>query len=101
MQWHFEFKDWEEAFAFFYRKRCGEELFDDDGNRLGRREGNPNLVFVISTAPYVSGYWVEEGAESDNETTVYRTVEDVRRLEQRVRSARAETVNLSLGGVVT
>jgi hypothetical protein len=32
MQWHFEFKDWEEAFRHFYRKRCGEQLIDDVSN---------------------------------------------------------------------
>lgn len=103
MQWHFEFKDWEEAFAFFYRKRCGEELKDDNGGALGSRKGDPNLVFVVSTASYVSGYWIEprEGAKADAETTVYRSVGAVRRLERRIRRERAKTVNLSLGGVVT
>src|SRR4051812_36665366 len=101
MQWHFEFKDWEEAFAFFYCKRCGEELKGDDGKSLGFREGNPKLVFVVSTAFYVSGYWVEVGAEADANTTVYRSVRAVRRLEKRIRRERAKTVNLSLGGVVT
>jgi hypothetical protein len=102
-QWHFEFKDWEEAFKFFYRKRCGEKLKDDSGKVLGFREGNPDLVFVVSTGCYVSGYWVEpsEGAKPDSETAVYRTVGEVRRLERRIRRARSKTVNLSLGGVVT
>jgi hypothetical protein len=83
MQWHFEFKDWESAFELFYR----------------RKQRDDSLVFVISTASYVSGYWVEpsEGAEPDAHTTVYRTVEEVQRLERRVRRACADTVNLSVG----
>lgn len=103
MQWHFEFKDWEEAFATFYRKRCGEELKGDDGKPLGFRKGDPNLVFVVSTASYVSGYWIEPraGAKADAETAIYRTVRAVRSLERRIRRERAKTVNLSLGGVVT
>jgi hypothetical protein len=103
MQWHFEFKDWEEAFELFYRRRCGEELKGDDGRKLGFRKGDPSLVFVISTASYTSGYWIEpgEGAKSDEYTTVYRTVKGVRQLEERIRRERAGTVNLSLGGVVT
>jgi hypothetical protein len=99
-QWHFEFKDWEEAFAFFYRKRCGEELKGDDGKSLGFREGDPNLVFVVSTGSYVSGYWIEEGAINDEHTRVYRTLSAVKALERRIRRAREKTVNLSLGGVV-
>jgi len=99
-QWHFDFKDWEEAFEFFYRKRCGYEVKDDDGKVLGFRKGNPNFVFVVSTGAYVSGYWVEEGAEPDEETQVYKTVEEVRELERRVREERSKTVNASLGGVI-
>ena len=101
MQWHFEFRDWEEAFRMYYRKRCGEELRGDGGKVLGFREGNPSIVLVISTAPHVSGYWIEEGAEEDADTKVYRTPDEVRRLERRIRKRRAGTVNLSLGGVVT
>jgi len=92
-QWHFDFKDWEEAFKFFYRKRCGEELKDDDGKVLGFRKGNPNLVFVVSTFTYASGYWIEEGAEPDADTQVYKTVEQVKALEQRIKQMRASTVN--------
>jgi hypothetical protein len=103
MQWHFEFKDWEEAFAMFYRKHAGETLKGDDGRVLGFRKGNPDICLVISTHPYTSGYWIEEGAEPDAEAGafVYRTLEEVRELEGRVRTAREQTVNLSLGGVVT
>lgn len=102
MQWHYDFKDWEAAFKMFYRKRCGEAIRGDDGNLLGICKGDNDLVFVISTAPYSSGYWIElsESAEPDDETTVYRTVEEVKQLEQRIRNRRAETNSLSLGGVV-
>lgn len=102
MQWHYEFQDWEEAFKQFYRKHCGEQLLDDDGRVLGFRAGDENLVFVVSTAPYVSGYWIEpaDGAEANKHTMVYRTVEQVRQLEQRVRRARDKTVSLSVGGLV-
>lgn len=100
-QWHFEFKDWEEAFATFYRERCGEQVTDAAGHVLGFRKGDPNLVFVISTACDVSGYWIEPagGAESNSEATVYRDVSAVNRLERRIRHERESTVNLSLGGV--
>lgn len=101
MQWHFEFKDWEEAFKHFYRKRCGEEIKGDNGNVLGFRAGDPELVFVVSTSPYVSGYWIEkEGAGPDAGSVIYKTVEEVQRLEQRIRHERGRTGNLSLGGVV-
>lgn len=101
MQWHFEFKDWEQAFELFYRRRCGEKLTGRDGEVLGFRKGDPKLVFVISTASYTSGYWIEEDATNDEHTRVYRTLSAVRALERRIRRERAKTVNLSLGGVVT
>lgn len=102
MQWHFEFKDWEEAFKMFYRKRCGEELTDENGKVLGFLKGDPDLVFVISTGSYVSGYWIEpaSGAEANSNTKVYRTVREVKQLERRIRRAREKTVSLSLGSVV-
>lgn len=99
-QYHFDFKDWEDAFATFYRKRCGEQYKDANGEILGSRKGNPKIVFVISTGTYTSGFWVEEGAQNDKNTRVYKTVAAVRNLERRIRQARAGTVNLSLGGVV-
>jgi hypothetical protein len=103
MQWHYEFNKWEQAFAQFYRKRCGEELKDSAGRVLGFRKGDDSLVFIISTAPYVSGYWIEHGDDvrPDAETKVYRTVEDVKRLERRIRRQRQRTNSLSLGRVVT
>lgn len=100
-QYHFEFKDWEAAFEMYYRKRLGYEIKDDDGTRLGHREGDSSIVLVISTGSYVSGYWIERGpVEADSNTVVYNTPEEVRQLEQRIRNKRESTVNLSLGGVV-
>jgi len=101
-QWHFDFKDWEQAFEMFYRKRCGEDLIDEEtGQMLGRREGNPNITLAVSTGSYASGYWIEENAKPDAETTVYTTVEEVKAFEKRLRGKRANTVSLSLGGVVS
>lgn len=99
-QYHFDFKDWEAAFAMFYRKRCGEVYKDENGEVLGSRKGNPKIALVVSTNAYSSGYWIEEGAEPDDDTKVYKTVAAVRRLEKRIRQKRESTVNLSLGGVV-
>lgn len=99
-QYHFEFNQWEEAFKMFYRKRCGEKLIGDDGSALGFRKGNPEIVLVISTASYTSGYWIEEGAEDDDVTRVYRSVAAVKALERRIRTKRLSTVNLSIGLVV-
>lgn len=86
-QWHFEFNDWERAFDLFYR----------------RKERDDTLVFVVSTGPEVSGYWIEpsSGAEPDRYTKVYSCVEDVRKLEKRVRRKIARTQSLSPGKVIT
>jgi hypothetical protein len=86
MQWHFEFNEWEEAFALFYR----------------RKASNGTLAFVISTDSEVSGYWIEpaSGAEPDEHTKVYSRVADVRKLERRIRNKRAQSKSVSLGGVV-
>lgn len=86
MQWHFEFNQWEEAFELFYRRKASDET----------------LAFVVSTASEVSGYWIEpaSGAEADDETQVYTSVEDVKRLERRIRNRRKRTKSLSLGGVM-
>ena len=59
-QYQFEFKDWEEAFKMYYRKRLGYEIFNEKGERIGRRIGNPKIVFIISTAFYSSGYWLKK-----------------------------------------
>ena len=101
LQLHFEFHEWEEAFARFYRERNGYELRDEDGSVLGFRKGNPDAVFVVSTDTWVSGYWIEEDAEDDAYTKVYRTVEAVKDLEARVRKARGATNALNMGGVIT
>lgn len=86
MQWHFEFHDWEQAFELFYR----------------RFKGDPTLAFVVSTAPEVSGYWIEpaSGAEPDEHTHVYNRVEDVKKLERRIRRKRERTKSVSLGGII-
>lgn len=86
MQWHFEFKDWKEAFELFYR----------------RKERDETLAFVVSSGDGVSGYWIEpaSGAEPDEHTQVYNRVEDVKKLELRIKRKRARTKSLSLGGVI-
>lgn len=87
MQWHFEFNQWEEAFALFYR----------------RKERDSELVFVVSSVAEVSGYWIEpaSGAEPDDHTQVYDRISDVKRFERRIRSHRNKTNSLSLGRVIT
>ena len=108
-QYQFDFKDWRDAFEMFYRKHCGEELRDEAGEYLGFRKGNPKIVLVISTDSYVSGYWIEEGATSDEHTKVYRSVKAVRALESRIIAAQQEAAErigcepsevASLGGVI-
>lgn len=86
MQWHFEFNQWEEAFEVFYR----------------RKKRDDTLAFIVSTEPQVSGYWIEpaSGAEPDHYTRVYNLVTDVKKLERRIRRARAGTKAVSLGGVI-
>lgn len=86
MQWHFEFQDWEQAFELFYR----------------RKERDDTLAFVVSSGDYVSGYWIEPsaGAEPDEHTQVYNLVEDVKKLERRIRRKRERTKSLSIGGVM-
>lgn len=82
---HFEFRDWEKAFASFYRMKR-----DDDSLRL-----------VIDSHPYTSGYWIEKGKESTGtEIGIYNTVDEVKRLEQRLQRRRARTNAPSLGRVV-
>jgi len=105
MQLHFDFADWEMAFETFYRRRCGEVVKDLTGKVLGARAGDSDLVFIVCTSPYASGYWLESGqskleVKADSKTKVYRTVKQVRALERRVREERSKTVNLSLDGVV-
>lgn len=99
-QFYFEFHEWQDAFATYYRKRCGESLIAENGEVLGFRKGNPKLVFVISTAPDTSGYWIEEGATSDKETKVYRGIKAVKALEARITRTRSRTNAVSLGKVV-
>jgi hypothetical protein len=92
-QYHFDFKDWEAAFAMYYRKRLGEEIVDNErGDFLGRRKGNPNIQLVVSSGDSGSGYWIEENATSGPNTRVYRSVEAVRVLEGCVRKSLADNL---------
>jgi hypothetical protein len=85
MQWQFDFKDWEEAFELFYRRKAKDD----------------SLALVISTDNYTSGYWMEPNPEPDENTYVYRTVAEAQALEARVRAARRRAGNaVSLGGVI-
>jgi hypothetical protein len=79
-QWHFEFKDWEAAFELFFRQK----------------KENNTLCFVISSASYVSGHWIEKNAYANKQTRVYRTVRAVRALEKRVRAERGGRISLAL-----
>jgi len=89
---HFEFKDWEAAIAEYYQ----------------RRPHDPTLVFIISGATYVSGYWIMSTASRDFKEvrageikSLYGTVYDVKRFEKRLRRKLSRTSSLSLGVVVT
>lgn len=85
MGMYFAFRDWERAFATFYRMKREDET----------------LRLVIDSHPYTSGYWIEKGRSSTGtEIGVYNTVDEVKRLEQRLRRRRASRISLSLGGVV-
>lgn len=86
IQHHFEFNEWEKAFASFYARKKQDEA----------------LCLVVSEGPYVSGYWIEpsSGAEPDSESSIYYTVKDARRLEARIRRRRNSGTSLSLGLVV-
>lgn len=83
-QWHFDFKDWRDAFDTFYRWKKKDSAF----------------CLVVSTNSYTSGYWIERNAKTDKETRVYRSVKAVKELESRVTAARDKTVSVSLGGVI-
>jgi len=92
-QWHFDFCDWEAAFAFFYRHRIGEAFLPDEEAEdfpFVWIPGDRDLVLVVSTAAYVSGYWIEpaEGVRPDGYTRIFRTTEEVYALEQRIRAGR-------------
>lgn len=92
-QYHYEFKDWEDAFRQFYRKKNLEKSF----------------CLVLSTHWVTSGYWVERDARTDEYATVYRSVKAVRSLERRIRDRGEEYMPmldcrrkemLNLGGLV-
>lgn len=83
-QWYFEFNEWKQAFAQFYRWKARDASF----------------CLVISEDPYVSGYWVERNAEPDEETHVYLSLESVRELEVRVRAAVKNQRGFAMGTVV-
>lgn len=83
-QYHFDFRDWKEAFEMFYRQRLGYKV-EHNGRTLGQIPGNPKIRLVISTASNSSGYWVEENAKADKETKVYRSVKAVKELEKEIK----------------
>lgn len=97
-QWSFEFRDWQEAFKFFYGKRLGVKIYDDKGKLLGKTPVDDSLVFIISRDAYTSGYWIEpDGAELGEGDEVYKSVAEVKRLERRVRYRIGNSKNLSIG----
>lgn len=93
-QYHYsEFKNWEDAFRQFYRKKLKDKSF----------------CLVISTHWLTSGYWVERNATNDEYARVYRSVKAVKELEARIRERGEEVVRtdgtkrkdcLSLGELV-
>lgn len=91
MQWHFDFKDWEEAFELFYR----------------RKKQDRSYCLVISTDSYTSGYWIEKDARKDDDARhVYRSINAIKGLESRIRSKQAEFLKtegfipLALGEII-
>lgn len=63
MQSHFEFHEWEQAFAEFYRRKAED----------------PTLCFVVAPDGYGSGYWIEpcSGGVDVGNSEPYNLVEDV------------------------
>lgn len=85
-QYQFDFKDWKEAFETFYRKRCGHYI-EVNGKKY-KREGNPQIVFIVSTDENAEGYWVEEkgqNTKTDAKTKVYRSVKAVKEFEKEIK----------------
>lgn len=83
-QWHFDFKDWREAFDTFYRWKAKDVAFR----------------FVIEESSYASGYWIERGATASKTTHVYRSVKAVKALEARISRIRESRNSLSLGRLI-
>lgn len=92
-QYSFDFKDWEDAFDTFYRKK----------------RKNKAYCLVISTYWVTSGYWVEKDAKTDEYSKVYRSFAAVQNLEKRIRERGEEVVRsdglkrkdcINLGGLV-
>lgn len=96
-QFHFEFNEWEEAFAMYRRKHCGERFYDETGRYLGKRKGDPSIMLLISTAPETSGYWIERDAEPDEYTHIYLSLREVKNLERRVRRRIANSQSHATG----
>jgi hypothetical protein len=86
MQWHFEFYEWERAFAEFYRRKAEDPL----------------LCLVVAPEGYGSGYWIEpcSGGVDVGDSRPYNLVKDVKALERRIRRKRERTKSVSLGGVM-
>lgn len=98
---HFEFKDWEAAFAYYYEVE----------------DSLPGYSLVISTHWVTSGYWIERDpkpTQSEPELISYKGKEAVKALEDRIRERGEEVVRtlpngqplrrkecLNLGGLVT
>lgn len=100
-QYHFDFKDWVAAFQEFYDKHIVTVLLPDNpDDQVACILGDRDYCLVISEAPYVSGYWVEQCARPDEHTSVYETMDQVVALHRRVIKARESTNAAALGGIV-
>jgi hypothetical protein len=71
MKTHFEFKDWKEAFQTYYKEV----------------EKDPSLQLILSTHPYSSGYWIEQGQLEDRYSYIYSGMREAKKLEQRIKRA--------------
>lgn len=106
---HFDFKDWEKAFATFYRLHCGYPIMNDKNEQIGFYKGDTNYCLIISTNWTTSGYWVEKYANEQITSTdiVYKTLDEVKYLEKKLRQAIEDSrfedgrYPLSLGKLIT
>ena len=85
MTWQFDFNQWHEAFEMFFRQKTK----------------NPAICLVISTAPYSSGYWIEQNAKSDEFTKIYYTVREVTNFKRRVKRRMEKEPRPMSVGVIT
>lgn len=81
---HFEFRDWERAFLFVYSHKSNDE----------------SVHLVLCTHWAASGYWVELDAKPDAFSIIYRTLDDIKALESRIRERGDEVSHRTAEGKI-